>query len=152
MLQFQIADAQKVSVFELVVEKPEKITPLITAAAKKYKLDRRLLSCLFKMESNYTLDAVSTTDDHGIGQINGRTAKGLKIDIKKLKTDLKYSIYRSAGILAYYQWLKAADEPTTWVCRYNVGPGRPLKGNVYLACVSYLARINWCRNGTFAVL
>lgn len=125
--------------------KASNIGELITAAAAKYKLERTLLSCLYFVESTYRLNVVSRTKDHGIGQINEATAKGFKMDVSKLTVDLAYSIDRSAFILAHYKQLKKADEPRTWICRYNVGPGPLTKKGRGGACEAYLERINKCR-------
>lgn len=151
MLHLEIGDARRISVFEVAPEKPQNITKLITRAAKKYKLDRRLLSCLYRVESNYQLTAESTTDDHGIGQVNGRTARALHINVNKLKSDLRYSINRSAELLAYWQWLYKRSEPRTWVCRYNVG-NRELKGAIGAACERYLAKVYACTTSAYEVL
>ena len=131
------------------VRKPErstakKISTLITKYAKKYKLERTYLSCLYKIESSYILNTVSKTHDHGIGQINERTAIMLKMNVEKLTTDLEYSIDKSAGMLAYYKWLKALDEPRTWVCRYNIGPGPLELKNRSSLCEDYLAKFYKC--------
>ena len=116
----------------------------ITAAATKYGLDRSILSCVLKIESTYNYKAVSSTRDHGIGQINEATAKGFRIDVKRLTSDRAYSVDRAAYVLAHYMQLKKADEPATWMCRYNVGPG-PLTGrNRGANCVAYLERLNPC--------
>lgn len=129
-----------------------RLSKLITAAAVKYKLERRLLSCLYFVESTYTLNVISRTRDHGIGQINVHTAKGFKMDIALLTTDLAYSVDRSAFILNHYRQLKQAEEPRTWICRYNVGPGPLTKRGRGGACETYLERINRCRVSNLAVL
>jgi len=129
-----------------------KLTKLITAASVKYKLERRLLSCLYFVESTYTLNVISRTRDHGIGQVNERTAKGFHMDVARLTSDLAYSIDRSAYMLSHYQQLKRSEEPRTWICRYNVGPGPLTKPGRGGACEAYLERINRCRVSDLAVL
>lgn len=120
------------------------LTDKISAAAIKYKLDRTYLSCLFKIESSYNYKAISSTHDHGIGQINEKTAVMLKMDVQKLTNNLDYSIDRAASMLAYYKWLVSKDEPRTWVCRYNVGPGSLKNKNRSAACEAYLDRFYGC--------
>ena len=142
---YVLADAREVSVFELPVDKAITKSALITKMAKRYKLDRTVLSCLYKVESNYDHTAVSTTHDYGIGQINGATAKGFKINVKRLTTDLVYSMDRSAYILSYYQWLKRKDEPATWIMRFNVGPGPLHLRNRAVNGLKYMEKINKCR-------
>lgn len=133
-------------------QKGPKISDLITAAATTYKLERRLLSCLYFVESTYRLNVVSTTHDYGIGQINRSTAAGFKMDIPRLTADLAYSIDRSAFVLSHYQQLKRAEEPATWVCRYNVGPGPLTKKGRGGACAAYLQRIGRCTGTLLTVL
>ncbi len=126
----------------------EAIASLITKYATKYDLDRTQLSCLFKIESSYRLNVISKTRDHGIGQINERTATNLKMNVKKLTNNLEYSIERSAHMLAYYKWLKQDEEPRQWPCRYNVGPGPLTKRGRGAACENYLERFYGCTTGT----
>ena len=120
------------------------VPELITIAAETHKVEREHLSCILKIESEYRLNVVSNTRDHGIGQINERTAAGFKMDLNKLTTDLEYSIDKSAYMLSYYQWLKRHEEPRQWVCRYNVGPGPLTKASRGAKCEEYLERFNGC--------
>ena len=133
-------------------QKASKISSLITASAAKYNVERRLLSCLYFVESTYRLNVISATHDYGIGQINRSTAAGFNMDLGRLTTDLAYSIDRSAYVLSHYQSLKRSDEPRQWICRYNVGPGPLTKKGRGGACEAYLQRINQCRTGAVSVL
>ena len=125
---------------------PTALPDIITDAAKKHNLDRTYLSCLLKIESEYRITAVSKTHDIGIGQINAHTAESFGMDIKRLTTDINYSVDKAAYMLAYYKWLKG-EESRTWPCRYNVGPG-PLSGYRAIACENYLERFYACTTGT----
>jgi hypothetical protein len=122
------------------------ISEHITEAAVAHNLERTALSCILKIESFYQLNAVSTTNDWGIGQINGTAWP--EFNQQLLLTDLSYSINAAATVLAYYKQLKQAEEPITYYCRYNVGPGpltgseRALKRN--RACMVYLEKFRAC--------
>ena len=117
---------------------------LITMAAQDHNVERTYLSCILKIESEYKYNVISKTQDHGIGQINVNTAVGFKMDVARLTYDQEYSIDRAAYVLAYYQWLKKSDEPTRWVCRYNVGPGPLNKGDRMINCMNYLEKFYKC--------
>mgnify|MGYP007100052904 CR=1 FL=1 len=123
------------------------ISELITMAAQDHKVDRTYLSCLLKIESDYRYKVISSTNDHGIGQINAKTARIFNFNLSRLTTDLEYSIDRAAYMLSYYQWLKKYDEGRTWVCRYNVGSGSLTRGNIAEKCEAYLERFYACTTG-----
>ncbi len=91
------------------------ITELISKASTKHKLERRLLSCLYYVESSYRVNVISNTEDYGIGQINGVTARALKIDTYRLVTDLAYSVDQSAAILSHYMSPDSGYAATTLV-------------------------------------
>jgi len=136
----------------LYIDDKKAISAQITKAATKHKLERRLLSCLYFVESTYRLNVVSRTGDHGIGQVNEKTALWFKMDINRLTSDLAYSVDRSAYVLAYYKKLKHAEEPRQWFCRYNIGGAGLTKKGRGGACEAYLERINRCRVSDLSVL
>jgi soluble lytic murein transglycosylase-like protein len=120
------------------------LTIKITKYAHKYNLERRLLSCLLKIESQYKVGAISPTNDFGIGQINMHNIERKNLDLKRLVSDLDYSIDQAAKHLADVQQLFKPFEHATWACRYNIG-NRPITTRgLGAACVNYNAKLSAC--------
>jgi Transglycosylase SLT domain len=127
------------------VEAPSSQDKLIDSVAAQYGLDKQLFHCVLQVESNKRLEAVNElTGDYGIGQINARSWR--KFDIKRLTTDLQYSLNASAEVLSFYRQLKQQDEPRQWACRYNVGPGDLTQGKRGYNCEVYLEKLTSCLN------
>jgi len=107
-----------------------KVANIIELKAKKYNLDPILLSAIFRQESNYRLSAKRCERrrclDFGISQIYKRTAKAYKFDLKKLTTDLKYSIEAGAIVLSDFKKRYGKREKYYWV-RYNCGTKRSIR-------------------------
>lgn len=122
------------------------ISEHITKAAIQHDLERSALSCILYVESSYNLNAISSTNYYGIGQINNIAWP--EFNEQLLLTDLAYSINAAAHVLSYYKQLKQDEEPISYYCRYNVGPG-PLTGsskalNRNKACMAYLDKFRTC--------
>lgn len=115
---------------------------LVHKTAVAHNLDPADFLCVLKIESSLKLNSISDTGDYGIGQINIKTWK--QFEPERLLKDLQYSLNASASILSYYKQLKAQEEPETWVCRYNVGPGSLQRSSRYEACQAYLNKFFKC--------
>lgn len=122
----------------------KRIASEITSAARKYNIERSLLSCILKKESEYRNRIISKTSDYGIAQINIKTARKYKFDVYHLTTDTAYSIDKAALILSDYERLNRDDEARTWFCRYNIGYQSLSKPNIGATCERYLAKVNKC--------
>lgn len=122
--------------------KDERLQNLINEQSAKHSLDPKLLACIFYVESSNRLEAVSHTQDYGIGQVNVATWK--QYDAHKLVTDLRYSVAASAEILSFYKQLAQKDEPRTWACRYHIGGGSLTTKNRGARCELYLEKLNSC--------
>ena len=120
------------------------LSTIITNSALKHNLERSTLSCILKIESGYRLNAESTTKDYGIGQINERTIKWLKLDKDKLLNNLEYSVDAAASHLNYLQQLLKPSYNRTWPCAYNVGVAGLIGRNKGYLCELYLSRLNEC--------
>ena len=119
------------------------ISNSISISARKYGLQRSLLSCILKKESNYRNGVISKTKDYGIAQINIKTAKKYKLDLYALTTSATYAIDKAALILSDYERTNR-DESRTWFCRYNIGYQSLSKPGIGAACERYLSKINGC--------
>lgn len=92
---------------------------------------------ILKHESRLDVSAVNyKTDDHGIGQVNRKTAKAHGFDIKRLTTDFEYSVMAAADV---YKWFIKVYGEEQW-CRYNVGTGK-LTGKRLERCNKYMQRV-----------
>lgn len=108
-------------------------------ASRRHKLDPVLLASIAILESSLVLDAYNAkTQDHCMLQINTKTAKSLKLNTKRLKTDLAYCINAGAKVLSWFKRTYQTSEPYAWTCRYNTGTRlRPGK-----ACFKYLKKLD----------
>lgn len=116
------------------------LSNVIYRASKKYNINKHLLSAILMQESSYKLNANNNNLDLGIAQINVNTAKSLKLNNKKLMTDLKYSVEAGASVLKWFQKTYKKREPDTWYCRYNVGSRK--NANESKACAAYIKAVN----------
>lgn len=81
-------------------DKARQLHHAIMVNSYKYNLNAKLLTAILFQESSFNLGAVNKkSNDYGIGQINYRTAKHFCPDIKRLLTDLKYSVTCAAKVL-----------------------------------------------------
>lgn len=130
---------------KLSQEKGERLATIIAFSAKKYDIDPRIMIAIMKIESNFKQDAYNLTScefskqekcgDYSIAQINYETwsktfpKMGRKpLDLKRLKTDETYSIFRMGEILSIIKKQYAAQDPT-WFARYH--SSTPIHKNRY---------------------
>ncbi len=93
------------------------LAALISRLAKKYDIDQNLISKVLLQESRgleYAYNAKS--DDHGIMQINGKTADSRHISMSCLY-DWKCNLEQGVRIISDLQLKKDFR-----ICLYNVGP------------------------------
>jgi soluble lytic murein transglycosylase-like protein len=125
------------------VKQPELIALMIVKSATKYGIDPMVYASIIATESMYRSGAVNyKSSDYGIAQINKYTAKAYKLNLQRLKYDAQYNLDAGAMILSYMKGRFAKTEPTTWICRYNVGT-RALEGARLEACIKYLSKVNY---------
>jgi hypothetical protein len=85
----------------------------------KYKIPKRVYVAILMQESSYNLKAVNKSSlDFGIAQINYKTATAFKFDIKRLTTDLRYSIEAGAIVMADFYRMYGKKDPL-WFTRYH---------------------------------
>lgn len=104
---------------------PEKYVQEVGKAVNKICLEMDIpcpiLKAVLFVESEYLVGAVNNrTKDYGIGQINEKNIRKLKLDKYRLLTDVEYSVYEAAKILKYFQKRYSKTE-YCWFARYNVG-------------------------------
>ena len=104
------------------VSRHHKTAVAIKKYTTMYGIDYRILLGLIMTESTFNQDAVSPTQDFGIGQINYKVwnkefvrLNKEPLDLKRLKTDVDYAVKRTVEILAL---LKKNKDPY-WVGRYH---------------------------------
>jgi soluble lytic murein transglycosylase-like protein len=118
------------------------IQKLTNEVAIQYGLDAELFSAIIAQESSFRVSAYNRkTQDYGLGQINIKNVKALKLDKKRLLTDARYNLEVSAKILSQMQKRYAHKEPSSWYCRYNVGTGK-LGATRTKNCIKYANLIN----------
>ena len=106
--------------------------------ARQYKLDPYLFSAIVEHESQFVIAAHNKkSKDHGLTQINERTARAFGLDVVRLKEDPDYALKAGATVLYDFKRRYARREPTLWWCRYNVGSG-PLVGTKLQRCLKYI--------------
>lgn len=97
----------------------------------------KVFYAILKHESRLNVSAVNyKTDDHGIGQINRKTASAYGFDIKRLTTDFEYSAMAAADV---YKWFINVYGEHEW-CRYNVGTAK-LEGKRLERCMKYMQKV-----------
>ncbi len=97
------------------------ISKLITKYAALYNVEREILSCVLKVESNYRMGIVSDTEDYGMSQINATTARLYGFSLVELLSNVDYSIKAGAIVLSDYRAKFRRSEIVNWVGRYNIG-------------------------------
>lgn len=120
------------------------LSALITKHAKAALIERAILSCVLKVESNYRMGVISDTDDYGIAQINAKTARMYKLDLVELLTNADYSVAAAANILKDYKRAFKPTETNTWVARYNIGYQSLTTTNVGGYYVAYNSKVYKC--------
>ena len=99
---------------------------IITAInARKYRIDPRLMLSIMNTESSFNQNAVSSTNDVSIAQINlnvwtpsfFKKTTGQSLDVSRLKKDESYAISRMCLILNYYKNEFPNDK--AWYARYH---------------------------------
>ena len=102
--------------------KPEKAVQLhhsIMHNSYKYNFKPELFTAILFQESSFNLGAVNKkSPDFGIGQITLRTAKHFCPNIKRLLTDLKYSVGCAAKVLSDFKKRYEKREKYYWT-RYH---------------------------------
>lgn len=95
-----------------------KITDAIKESATRYGISKKIMAAIFMQESSYKISAVNKKSrDYGIGQINIKTAQHYKFCVKRLNSDLDYSVKATAKVLADLRQ-KFPNEPDYWT-RYH---------------------------------
>ena len=96
---------------------PSVLAPAIIVAAAKHDVDPKLLARIVVVESGGRPDAFNAeSDDHGLVQINARTAALYGIETSCL-THWKCNLEASARILGDLMRMKGGRQ-----CLYNLGP------------------------------
>ena len=110
-----------------------RLSNLIHKMHKKYHIPSRIFTAILKQESGYSLKAKGKKcgytklgkkecvyTDYGISQIHWKSVELWKFDLKRLTTDLEYSVEAGAIILAdVMKRFEAKD--INWYTRYNCG-------------------------------
>jgi len=111
------------------------IEATIAAEADKSGLDRGLFRAILYHESRLRVNAHNkVTGDHGIGQINIKTAKAYRFDVDRLKRDCAYSVAAAAKVLLWFK--RTYPHEPLWFCRYNIGTQTaPVTCNSYATLV-----------------
>lgn len=90
--------------------------------AKIHNIDPKKYAAILAQESMYNLKARNCSDgvckDYGIAQINVNTAKAFNFDVKRLTTDLHYSLNAGAIVLADFKRMYGEKDQEYWT-RYN---------------------------------
>lgn len=84
----------------------------------KFGLDKDLMLSILAQESAFKLSAKSTTNDHGMAQINKHTIKRYNLNKNKLHTDIEYNTYAMSIVLNDFKKLYSHKEKD-WYTRYN---------------------------------
>lgn len=122
-----------------------KLSNIIYKASRKFDIPANIYTAILRQESTYRLGAkncrlgvdenwneVRTCADFGMSMVNIRTAKSFKFDLQKLSTDLEYSVYCGAEVLADFKKRYFHKEEYWWT-RYNAST--PYKRRFYQGLV-----------------
>lgn len=147
LILLQIANIAKANEFDkhpiykqIVTNKPNidrkyamNLSNIIHRKAKQYDISANLMTAIFMQESSYIShnhamycgvekDTINYETcvivDFGMGQINYRTAKALKLDLNRLKWDMEYNIDCSFKIMKDFKNRYFKTEYYWWT-RYN---------------------------------
>lgn len=101
----------------------------ILKSCLKHKIPCDIFTAILMQESRYKLDAFNPdTKDHGIAQINEKTAIAFGFNIHKLHHNLEYSVEAGAVVLADFRRMYGKKEEDWWT-RYN--SSRPSQRQIY---------------------
>ena len=117
---------------------------LITKYAVIHRIEREVLSCVLKIESNYTIGVISDTEDYGMAQINIRTARMYNLSLIELLINKDYAIRSAAKILSDYRRAFKPAEINTWIARYNIGYQSLTSGTIGTSYMKYNEKIWAC--------
>lgn len=92
---------------------------IIFQASLAYGLNPHLLHAILWQESRLKVEAVNAGGDTGIGQISPAMIKHYGFNPVALRTDVRYSIYASARVLADVKKRWGKKEPKIWWSRYH---------------------------------
>jgi len=113
-----------------------RLSNVIDNMSKLYKLDSAIYTAILAQESMFKLNAKNCRKgfcyDHGISQINYKTALIYNFNLNGLTTDLVYSVQAGAIVLADLRKAYAHKDKDYWT-RYNAS--NKLKRAVYKAKV-----------------
>lgn len=130
------------------------LSDTISKAAKKHKIPANIYTAILMQESSYNVKAKAmvcglrqpSSDveacivaDFGMSQINYKTAESYEFDLKRLTTDIEYSVDAGAKVLSWFH-RRYSKREHDWYCRYNVGT-RP-KRMIKTACRKYIKLVN----------
>lgn len=117
------------------------LSNIIYKYSRKYDIPANLYTAILRQESTYKLAArgcrwgldenfkkVRTCIDFGMSMVNINTAEGFNFDIKRLTTDLEYSVECGAIVLADFKKRYFHKEEFWWT-RYNAST--PYKRDIY---------------------
>lgn len=111
-----------------------KLKKAIFFSCLKHKIPCDVYTAILMQESRYKLDAINhVTNDHGVAQINIKTAIAYGFDISRLTRDLKYSVDAGAQVLADFRRMYGKREESFWT-RYN--SSKPSKRAIYYQLVA----------------
>ena len=99
----------------------KQLSGLIQTESMVKGVNPHLVAAIFMQESSYRLSAKNCTNichDYGLSQINRHTARRFGFDLKKLTTDLAYSVRAGIAVLADFKRMYGKKEAHWWT-RYN---------------------------------
>ena len=106
-------------------DKREKIASALYQTSKKYAVDPKIMVAIISTESNFNNDAVSTSGDISLAQINTKVwdlefaRLGLhKINMKLLKKDEAYALNKMGTILSILQ-KRHGKKDSKWYAIYH---------------------------------
>jgi hypothetical protein len=112
----------------------KKLRQAIFMSCLRHKIPCKIYTAILMQESKYKLGAVNrVTQDHGVAQINHKTAAAFGFDIERLTTDLEYSVDAGAQVLADFRRMYGKTEVDFWT-RYN--SSNPYQRAIYYELVT----------------
>jgi soluble lytic murein transglycosylase-like protein len=108
----------------------------INKFAKEYDLNKELLLAIIKTESTFDITRVSRTKDYGLMQLNYKTIEALRFDIKRIRTDVDYSI--GCGVLYLVMLRERYPNDKYWWARYH--SSTPKYKQIYISKIKKVIR------------